>query len=224
MMGLIVGGLFSLSTAINGHEAMVEVFHYQPEKLAAAEGLFETQSNAPLAIGGWTDRESQEVKGAIEIPGLLSFLSGNSFDTVIRGLNEFPEDEWPPLWIHTVFNVMVGGGSLLILFSVVGYVWRHFLKKEFPRWLMMAFVIAGPLAMISIEAGWIYACTGRQPWVIYRVMRTAEAATQQGNLGLLFLLFTSVYVFLGVVVVLVLRYYFKRHPLHVDLEADNATL
>ena len=224
MMSLVIGGLFTLTTAINGHEAMQDVYHFQPEKLAAAEGLFETQSHAPLAIGGYTSEESHSVRGAIEIPGMLSFLSGNSFDTVVRGLNEFPRDEWPPLFIHTMFNLMVGGGSLLILLAIVGFAWRRFLKKEYPLWMMLAFLISGPLAIASIESGWIFACTGRQPWVIYRVMHTAEAATQQGNLGKLFLAFTSVYLLLGVAVLLVLRYYFRRHPLGVDLEVESTTL
>lgn len=105
--GLIVGGAFSLVTALSGHESAQLLHRYQPEKLAGAEGLFETQSHAPLAIGGFTDEKTQSVKWAIEIPWALSFLADNRFDTVVKGLNDFPRDEWPPLFIHTLFNGMV---------------------------------------------------------------------------------------------------------------------
>jgi cytochrome bd ubiquinol oxidase subunit I len=219
MLGLAVGGIFSLLTALNGHESAQLLHEYQPEKLAAAEGLFETQSHAPLAIGGYTDRETQSVKWAIEIPWALSFLAGNSFDTVVRGLNDFPEEWWPPLFIHTLFNAMVGIGSLLILLSIIGFVWNKIMKRNtFPRPLMWSFIAAGPLSMLAIEFGWIFACTGRQPWVIYRMMKTEDAVTQTGNLAILFILFTIVYVILGISVVLVLRYYFNRHPVINELD------
>ncbi|GMB09885.1 cytochrome ubiquinol oxidase subunit I [Thermolongibacillus altinsuensis] len=219
MLGLTVGGIFSLLTAMNGHESAQLLHEYQPEKLAAAEGLFETQSHAPLAIGGYTDRETQSVKWAIEIPWLLSFLAGNSFDTVVVGLNDFPEEWWPPLFVHTLFNAMVGIGMLLLLLSIIGFVWNKVLKrKEFPRWFMWPVISAGPLAMLGIEFGWIFACTGRQPWVIYRMMKTEEAVTQSTNLGTLFILFTIVYIFLFIAVVLVFKHYFGRHPVENELD------
>ncbi|MBM7704822.1 cytochrome ubiquinol oxidase subunit I [Metabacillus iocasae] len=220
MMGLVVGLIFSFLTALNGHESAQLLHEYQPEKLAAAEGLFETQSYAPLAIGGFTDRESQEVKWGIEIPWALSFLANDRFDTVVVGLNDFPEDYWPPLFVHTLFNAMVGIGSMLILLSMIGVVWYKFLKKKtFPKPLMWAFVLAGPLSMASIEFGWIFACTGRQPWVIYRIMRTSESVTTSANLGFLFTLFLLIYIVLMAAVALVLIYYFKRNPLSKELAA-----
>jgi cytochrome bd ubiquinol oxidase subunit I len=222
LMALVIGGVFSLLTALNGHESMQHVYRNNPEKLAAAEGLFETQSHAPLAIGGYTDPVSKEVKYAIEVPWALSFLSGNSFDTVVHGLNDFPQDDWPPLFIHTLFNGMVGIGSLLILLSVIGFSWKNVLKRKgFPRWMMWLFAASGPLAMIGIEFGWIFACTGRQPWILYHIMRTKDATTTAGNLGLYFGMFTGVYLLLAISVVLVLRFYFKRHPLGNDLDGDT---
>ncbi|MCA1032485.1 cytochrome ubiquinol oxidase subunit I [Bacillus timonensis] len=218
MLSLAVGGIFSLLTAVNGHESAQLLHEYQPEKLAAAEGLFETQSHAPLAIGGFTDRETKEVKWGIEIPWALSFLAGDSFDTVVVGLNDFPEEWWPPLFVHTLFNAMVGIGTMLILLSMVGFIWNKVLKRaKFPKWLMWLFVSAGPLSMLSIEFGWIFACTGRQPWVIYRMMKTEDAVTGSTDLALLFVLFAIVYIILGVSVVLVLKYYFKRHPIKDEL-------
>lgn len=117
---------------------------------------------------------------------------------------------------------MVGIGSLLILLSILGIAWYKFMKKRgFPKWLMWAFVISGPLAILSVEFGWIFACTGRQPWVIYRIMKTSESVTTSANLEFLFALFLIVYAILVVAVSLVLIYYFKRNPLEKELADMN---
>jgi cytochrome bd ubiquinol oxidase subunit I len=145
-----------------------------------------------------------------------------SADTVVRGLNDFPEEWWPPLFVHTLFNAMVGIGMLLLLFSIIGFIWNKIMKRDtFPRPLMWSFIAAGPLSVLAIEFGWIFACTGRQPWVIYRMMKTADAVTKTGNLATLFILFTIVYVILGISVVLVLRYYFQRHPVMNELDKHS---
>ncbi|MGG3572651.1 cytochrome ubiquinol oxidase subunit I [Bacillus gobiensis] len=223
LMSLIVGGIFSILTALNGHESAQLLHEYQPEKLAGAEGLFETTSHAPLAIGGFTDEETEEVKWAIEIPWALSFLAADSFDTVVKGLNDFPRDEWPPLFIHTLFNSMVGIGMLLILYSIIGFTWRKILKKDrFPTWLLLVFVTAGPLSMLGIEFGWIFACTGRQPWVIYHIQKTADVVTTSGSIAALFTLFLIVYLILGAAVIFVLTYYFKRHPVEKELPSEQS--
>jgi cytochrome d ubiquinol oxidase subunit I len=223
MISLVMGGIFSFLTAINGHASAQYLHEYQPEKLAAAEGLFETQSHAPLAIGGFTDREAEEVKWGIEVPWALSFLAGNSFDTVVVGLNDFPEELWPPLFIHTLFNVMVGIGSFLILIALLGVAWKWILKKDqFPKFFLWILVFTGPLAIVAIECGWIFACTGRQPWVIYRILKTADAATSATNLGVISILFFSIYIILGIAVVSVLLYYFRKNTVLDDFErAEN---
>lgn len=223
ILSVVIGGVFALLTALNGHTSAQYLHEYQPEKLAAAEGLFETQTHAPLAIGGFTDKETQEVKWAIEIPWALSFLAGNSFDTKVIGLNDFPEEWWPPLFIHTLFNVMVGIGSLLILLSVLTIFWHKWLKKaHFPKILMWLLVLSGPLSVIAIESGWIFACTGRQPWTIYRILSTEDSATTAGNLGVLFTFFIIVYVILAAAVLFVLLYFFKRNTVEDDLHRAEA--
>jgi cytochrome d ubiquinol oxidase subunit I len=116
---------------------------------------------------------------------------------------------------------MVLIGSFLIFLSMVGFAWNKLLKKtHFPKPIMFAFVIAGPLSLLSIEFGWIFACTGRQPWVIYRILKTADVVTGSTQIGVLFILFTLIYVILGVAVLLVLKYYFKRHPVENELDGD----
>ncbi|MCM3785188.1 cytochrome ubiquinol oxidase subunit I [Neobacillus mesonae] len=216
-LSIIIGCIMSLLTALNGHETAQMLHHHQPEKLAAAEGLFETQAYAPLAIGGFTDKESRTIHGAIEIPWALSFLAGNRFDTVVKGLNDFPEAEWPPLFIHTLFNLMVGIGSLLIVVSAGTLAYRIIKKKEYPRWLLGGLMLTGPLALIGIETGWIFSCTGRQPWTIYHIQPTSAASTQAENLATLFILFIALYVFMLVVTSVVLRFYFKRNPVTPEM-------
>lgn len=221
ILSLTIGGLFSIMTALNGHESAQQLHQYQPEKLAAAEGLFKTQTFAPLSIGGIPDPKTQQVKGGIEIPWALSFLAGNRFDEKVQGLDDFPKQYWPPLFVHTLFNAMVFIGFFLLFLSIVGFVWNKILKKKaFPKWILWIFAAAGPLSMLSIEFGWIFSCTGRQPWVIYHVMLTKDAATGASNLGVIFALFLFVYLILAISTVFILKHYFNHHPLASDLPEE----
>ncbi|MBU8906203.1 cytochrome ubiquinol oxidase subunit I [Desertibacillus haloalkaliphilus] len=222
MIALIFGAVTSLWTAVNGHSAAVGLYDNVPVKLAAAEGLFETQDNAPLAIFGTPDPEANRVVGGIEIPGMLSWLATGSTEGVVKGLNDYPRDEWPPLFVHTLFNIMVGIGTLLIAVSFGAIAYRIFFKKGYPQWLLVLLVGSGPLAMLGIETGWIFACVGRQPWTIIGFQRTADAATQSGNLGFFFTLFVSLYIFLLVLTALVMRTYFKRNPLSKEFEMKSS--
>lgn len=217
-LSMVIGLVFSILTALNGHATTQHLYREQPEKLAAAEGLFETKANAGLVFFGITDPNERRVKYGIEFPGMLSFLSGNSFDTVVTGLNDFPREYWPPLYVHMLFNAMVFIGTGLILLALIGLIWNKWIKKDtYPRWLLWLFVVSGPLALVSIECGWIFACTGRQPWTIYRMLSTADSVTSAQNLGLLFTLFIIVYIILCMAVVFTLRYYFKRHSVTDDI-------
>lgn len=218
LFSLTVAFVMSLMSALSGHSAAQALHQHAPEKLAAAENLFETQAHAPLLIGGVADPQTYKIRYGFEIPGLLSFLSGNSFDTVVKGLEEFPRETWPPLYVHTLFNLMVGIGSVLLATSAVfifyGWIW----KRELHRWHFALMLLTGPLAIIGIEVGWIFSCSGRQPWTIYNIQKTAEAATHATSVGWLYVLFLGLYLLLAVILVAVLRSYFKRNPLHVELE------
>ncbi|ARK28985.1 cytochrome ubiquinol oxidase subunit I [Halalkalibacter krulwichiae] len=221
-LSLAVALAMSVYTANSGHDTAILLHEHIPVKLAAAEGLFETQSNAPLAIMGTPDPEAGRVVGGIEIPGMLSWLATGSTDGVVRGLYDYPQEEWPPLFVHTLFNVMVGIGSVLLLLA--GVYWLYWFKnrkseKPFPKWLLAGIVVSGPLAMVGIETGWIFSCTGRQPWTIYGFQLTSEAATNSGNLGMLFILFVSLYVVLLVITALVMHFYFNRNPVSKDLHS-----
>lgn len=216
-IALLLGAVMSLFTAVNGHESAQMLHEHQPEKLAGAEGLFKTMSYAPLAIGGKVDEETGEVIGGIEIPWLLSFLATNRFDGVVKGLEDFPRENWPPLYIHTLFNLMVGIGTFLILLSLFALAVKLIWKKNYPRWLLWIITAGFPLSMIGIETGWIFSCSGRQPWTIYHMQRTEDASTHAANLGTLFVLFIGLYVFLLIVTIVVMKFYFQRHPLAKEL-------
>ncbi|WAH37570.1 cytochrome ubiquinol oxidase subunit I [Alicyclobacillus dauci] len=225
MLSLALGGTFGLVAAISGDMSGKYLAGHQPEKLAVAEGLFKTQAHAPLVIGGWVSPSRQDVIGGIKVPDMLSWLATDRLDGVVKGLNDFPRDTWPPLFLHLFFDGMVGIGTALIFFAIFAWAVKRIRRHEkypFPRWILGIAVICGPLAMVAIELGWIYACIGRQPWIIYHVMRTSDAVTSAPYVGWMFVLFLILYAILAVGSITVLRFYFARHPLEDDIDPDTA--
>ncbi len=187
-----------------GHLLGSRLAETQPAKLAAFELALETESPSPLRLGGLL--LDGEVRWSLDIPVLGSVIARNSLTAPVQGLNTIPVDQHPPVNItHLAFQSMVGIGTLLMLGALLFWVarWRgHDLLGN--RWFLRYAVAAGPLAVIALEAGWVATEVGRQPWVVYGVMRTAEAAG--ANSGLWWLLGTTVVVYAamttGAVVVL----------------------
>ena len=214
MMKLAV--IFSIATAVIGDFSAKYLAEYQPEKLAAAEWHFETKEGSDLILFGVLDGE--EVKYEIRIPKMLSFLATNDFNGEVIGLDAYTEDETPPLLIHYLFDVMVVIGGLMIfvsLFFVIGK-WRQWNWIE-SRWFRWLIVLSGPLAFIAIEAGWWLAEVGRQPWILYGLMRTEEGATTATGVEWLFIAFGVVYLVLGIGSIVVLRRMFKDNPVTKEL-------
>lgn len=151
---------------------------HQPEKLAAMEGLFRTRGYAPEALGGIVSPQHHTIYGAIDIPGLLSFLSFGRFSHPVEGLLRFPPSTWPPTtWVHLFFDTMVALGSLmLVVAAVVAYLGRR--QRVWPRWLLGVAVAGGPAAVVAMECGWLTDEFGRQPWVVYEIMRVNAGITQ----------------------------------------------
>jgi cytochrome d ubiquinol oxidase subunit I len=201
-VALLVGAPAAVLQPISGDLSARAVARVQPAKLAAMEAHFETSTRAPLLIGGWPDMETGETRYAIRIPGGLSFLAFGDFDAEVKGLREFPRDEWPyvPI-VHTAFQIMVALGTYLALVSLwAGWVaWRRREVSD-ERRLLAAIALAAPMGFIAIEAGWTVTEVGRQPWIIYGVMRTADAVTPMPGLVYPFAVFTVLYCFLGVIV------------------------
>jgi cytochrome d ubiquinol oxidase subunit I len=209
-IALLVGGVAALLQPLSGDLSARAVALNQPIKLAALEGQFKTERGAPLRIGGIPNEESSYTRYAIEIPYALSLLAFHDPNAEVKGLEAFPRDQWPnTLIVHTAFQVMVGMGTLMMMVALWGAVrWRRRRRQALTEsvWFLRALVLAAPAGMIAIEAGWTVTEVGRQPWIIYGVMRTKDALTPMPGLVVPFIAFTLLYIFLAAIVVwLILR-------------------
>mgnify|MGYP000170866081 CR=1 FL=1 len=177
----------------------------QPVKLAALEGLNRTQRGAPLTVGGlYLDGE---VRYGIEIPDGLSLLAQRDPNAEVLGLEEArPEDRPPVAVVRTAFQLMVGiGTGLLVLGVWFGFVWWRRRRLPKTRWFLRAAVVAGPLTVVALEAGWVATEVGRQPWIIYGVMRVEDAVTTAPGIRLGYFALIGVYTLMTIGTVFVLR-------------------
>lgn len=221
---MIWGLIFAVSTVVIGDLAGKFLAKHQPEKLAAAEWHFETQERASLLVGGVLDPDTQEVKGAIKLPMALSILAHGNPNAEVVGLNEFPQDVWPPLSVHYLFDLMVAIGIYLTVVAALFVVimkWRK--RHEWNRWLLRLIVMGGPLAMAAIELGWIFTEVGRQPWILRGFMKTAEGATTSSNVGAMLIVFALLYAALGFICALVLIRMFQKTPPELELQRRGIT-
>jgi cytochrome bd ubiquinol oxidase subunit I len=197
---------------VSGDFSARSVAKLQPAKLAAMEAVYYTQTGAPLQVGGIPDNESRTTRYALTIPYGLSLLSTHDPNGKVIGLEQFPRNDWPNVrLVHWTFDLMVGSGTALFMLSIaVG--WFAWKQRGVPdgKWLLRALVAAGPLGFLAIETGWVVTELGRQPWIIYGVMRTKEAVTPMSKIAIPFLLFTLLYVFLSIVVFYLLRRQFMK--------------
>ena len=166
-MQLVLGDLHGLNT-----------LEYQPAKVSAMEGLWDTQRGAPLLLFGWPDQEKETTKYSLEIPKLSSLVLTHDFDGEVKGLKEWPKDERPPVaGVFWTFRIMVGIGMLMIATGAIALI--LFLKKRLfdTRWFQYWCMALTPAGFIAVLAGWFVTEMGRQPYVVYGVLRTAEAAS-----------------------------------------------
>lgn len=212
-----IGLVFSIATVIIGDFSGKYLAEYQPEKLAAAEWHFETEDKASLILLGIL--QDGEVKYEIRLPYALSILAHNNPMAEVIGLDQFAEEDRPPLYIHYLFNIMVFIGMFMVLVSLLYVVGKkrgwQFIQTRWFRWTIVA---GGPLSIIAIETGWWLAEVGRQPWILYGLMRTSEGATTSDHVDLMLLLFAGVYFVLGVGSVIVLTRMFKKNPIEREIE------
>jgi cytochrome bd ubiquinol oxidase subunit I len=186
----------------------------QPTKLAAIEGLGPTTKGADLHVLGWY--KSGKVKYGIPIPYGLSTLAQHDPNATIQGLDAVPPDDRPPVnVVRVAFQTMVGIGTLLALLGVVHLV-TWFRRRRFveSRWFHRAVVAAGPLSVVALVCGWVTTEVGRQPWVVYHVMRTSQAVTGAGGIPVGYATLFVVYVALAFAVAWILRR-LARTPLDV---------
>ncbi|MDM8552183.1 cytochrome ubiquinol oxidase subunit I [Desulfobacterales bacterium HSG2] len=176
-IALVFGLVFSIFTAINGDMHAVHVTEVQPAKLAAMEAHWETTARAPLHLFAIPDEENE--RNLIEIgsiPGILSFLAHHDFNAEVTGLRDIPKEERPPVLLSLIsFRTMVGLGTLFPLLMIIGWIRRNRLLESDLYLKVMLFAI--PLPYIAIEMGWVLAEVGRQPWIVYGLMKTSDAVS-----------------------------------------------
>lgn len=212
-LALPVACLAAVLQLVTGHHTAQVLAENQPLKLAAAEAQWETQTRAPLTLGGWPDEEAEQTRYGLELPGALSLLAFNDLDAEVQGLEDWEPEERPPVWVvHLAYQIMVGAGMTLL--GVAGLAAALALRRRgWPRWFLRLLVAVSPLGFLAIEAGWTVTEVGRQPWVIVGVMKTADAVTPMPGLVVPFTLFSALYLLLGsVVVVLLRRHVFRTVP------------
>lgn len=178
-LGIAVALVTSLAMLISGHGQARMVHAHQPAKLAAFEGIFHTEEGPTgLYVMGWPDEAEETVHFGVEIPALLSFLVHDDFTTPIEGLDRIPEEDRPPVVVPFVsYHLMVALGMGMLGLAVLGgfYAWRGTLDAQ--RWLLRLFVPAVFLPYVANQAGWVASEVGRQPWVVYGLLRTRDAVS-----------------------------------------------
>jgi len=186
-MQLVIGDLHGLNT-----------LEHQPAKVAAMEGLWDTQRGAPLVLFGWPDQEKETTRYSLEIPKLSSLILTHQLDGEVKGLKDWPKDERPPTaWVFWSFRIMVGIGMLMIATGLTALV-LFFSKRLFDaRWFHYWCMALTPAGFIAVLAGWFVTEIGRQPYIVYGVLRTAEAASPVPGTSIAISLaaFVIVYVF-----------------------------
>ncbi|MFD1706626.1 cytochrome ubiquinol oxidase subunit I [Siminovitchia sediminis] len=217
-MTMKAGLIFSVAAALIGDFSGKYLAVYQPEKLAAAEWHFKTEEGAPLVLYGVLD-ENENVKYAIEIPFALSILAHGNPTSEVIGLDQFPEEEIPPLMVHYFFDIMVTIGVFMLVLSLTYWIgtkrgWS-FVSANWFRWII---VLGGPLSFLAIEAGWWMTEVGRQPWILRGIMTVDQAATTSDYVGVMFILFALLYLILVIGTAVVLRRMFHKNPIESEIE------
>ncbi|HEY4195911.1 MAG TPA: cytochrome ubiquinol oxidase subunit I [Mucilaginibacter sp.] len=213
-----IAALFASIAAIvqplSGDISAKFVARNQPAKLAAMEAHFKTRPNSPLIIGGIPDVQHQKVNNAIQIPGMLSFMVYENWHTPVKGLDQIPKEDQPPVpVVHYAFQVMVGLGMLMMGISLLYFYGVYKKREPFSKvWFLRIFAAATPIGFLAVEAGWTVTEVGRQPWVIQGIMRTSEAVTPMPGIYYSFGLFVLVYISLALAVLFLLIRHIRMLP------------
>jgi cytochrome d ubiquinol oxidase subunit I len=215
-IALVFAAVSSVAQVFAGHWSAKVVAEHQPAKLAAFEGIFETRESTELWLFGLPSADEQRVKYGIAVPGMLSFLVHGDFKTPVPGLDTIPADEQPPLFLpFQTYHIMVSLGTFFIGITFLGLflLWRGKLFNQ--RWLMWIFVFSVVLPHVANQAGWIAAEVGRQPWIVYGLLRTADGVSKSvsaGEIGFSLSMFLVIYTLLFVLFLYLLDRKIKHGP------------
>ncbi|NLH62331.1 MAG: cytochrome ubiquinol oxidase subunit I [Ignavibacteriales bacterium] len=219
-VGLGIAVFASLFQLFTGHQSAVGVSKNQPAKLAAIEAHYDSNAVADLYLYGWVDENQREVKFGIALPKFLTFLVHSDFKTPIRGLDSFDKKDLPPINIvFQTYHLMVAIGMALIGLSLLALflLWRGTLFRS--NWLMKTFVLAVLLPQIANQVGWYSAEIGRQPWIVYNLLRTSDAlskAVVANQVLFSLILFTLIYALLLVLFLFLLNEKIKHGPEDIE--------
>lgn len=219
-IGLVMAFIASFTQLITGHSSANMVAEHQPQKLAAFEAHYDSLAPGDLYLFGWVDEEAKEVSLGLPIPGLLSYLIYWDADKPVRGLNSFEEDEIPPVNLtFQAYHLMIAIGMLLILITSTGMflMWRRKLFEY--KWFLIVLVFSVLLPQIANQVGWITAEVGRQPWIVWEMLRTSDAISKSVSAeAILFsiIMFFVVYVLLFILFIFLLDRKIKAGPEEAD--------
>ncbi len=190
---------------------------WQPATLAAAEGLYRTEAGAPVALIGQPDADKQKLDNPILIPHMLSILTYQRWNSEVKGLNEFPRDQWPDQQelLYYGFHIMVGLGTVFIGLMALAALWLWRGRLFESRWLLWTLMLAAPFPYIANTCGWMTAELGRQPWLIYGLLRTADGSSSKvtaGNTIFTLLGFMGIYALLSILFIVLMQREIERGP------------
>jgi cytochrome d ubiquinol oxidase subunit I len=215
--GVVAGVIFSILQAVPTGDAQGKMLgRHQPVTLAAMEAVYKTQAGAPMHIIGQPDVEKQRVDNPIAVPGVLSFLTYQRWQAEVKGLDAFPPQDWPgniPL-LYFSYHIMVGLGTIFILVMVIAalLLWRQKLFTSHWLWVLL---IMFPFPYVANTAGWMTAEIGRQPWLVYGLLRTAEGFSRNvsaGNVTFTLLGFLGMYTLLAILFLFLIRREIEHGP------------
>jgi cytochrome d ubiquinol oxidase subunit I len=218
VVSLAFASLAAPVQVVVGDWAARHVAETQPVKLAAIEGLQHTQRGAPFTLGGFYDKGRGEVRYGIHVPKMLSLLAHHDPNAAVIGLDSVKPADRPPVnVVRIAFQTMVSIGTGLALLGALFFVtWLRKGRLPRSRWFYRAVMAAGPLSFVALIAGWITTEVGRQPWIVYKVMRTTQAVTSADGLAVGYAVLVAVYVSLGAAVVWLLRR-LARRPVETEV-------
>ena len=221
-VALILGTVMSLAALVSGDLQGKKVAVTQPAKLAAMEAHFVTGDGpTPLYLFGILDERAGRMKHGLAVPGLLSFMVHGNFHEPVNGLDKIPREDWPPVALtFWSFHIMVWLGGLFIVLTLLASLlrWRGTLFQK--RWLLWVFVFAVPLPYVANQIGWVTAEVGRQPWLVYGLLRTSEGLSKAVVANQVFgsiLMFILIYALLFAVWIFVLDSKIRQGPEEVEI-------
>jgi cytochrome d ubiquinol oxidase subunit I len=223
-IAVIVALVASVMQLVTGHSSASTVAETQPAKLAALEGHFEASAPAGMYLFGWVDEENEETHG-LSIPGMLSFLIDYDTKAPVTGLRAFPPDDRPPVnLVFQSYHLMVGIGMLLILLSIIAVVTYRTGSLFKARWLLWVFVFSVLLPQAANQLGWFTAEVGRQPWIVYGLLRTSEALSKSVDsteVIISLILFSLIYLLLFILFIYLLNEKIQQGPVEEKMAEEG---